>query len=111
MNLVKFQDVKLIHRNQLHCYTLTVKDQKEKLGKQPQLLLYWKEKIPSKNKPTQRDKVPVLLNIRLMKEIKDDTEGKMPHALGLEKSLYYSRQSTDSVQSLLNDQWHSSQNF
>ena len=34
MNLLKLQDTKLIHRNQLHSYILTMKDQKEKLGTQ-----------------------------------------------------------------------------
>ena len=29
MNLVKLQDTKLIHRNLLHSYTLTTKNQKE----------------------------------------------------------------------------------
>ena len=33
MNSVKLQDTKLIHRNLLHSYTLTMKDQKEKLRK------------------------------------------------------------------------------
>ena len=31
--LVTLQDTKLVHRNQLHFYTLTMKYQKEKLGK------------------------------------------------------------------------------
>ena len=31
---VKLQDIKLVHRNPLHSYTLTVKKQKEKLRKQ-----------------------------------------------------------------------------
>ena len=30
---VKLQDIKLVHRNPLHSYTLTVKKQKEKLKK------------------------------------------------------------------------------
>ena len=29
VNLVKLQDTKLIHRNLLHSYTLTIKDQKD----------------------------------------------------------------------------------
>ena len=33
-NLVELQDEKLIHRNLLYFYTLTMKDQKEKLKKQ-----------------------------------------------------------------------------
>ena len=52
----------------------------------------------------------------LMKEIKDDTNGKIYHAHGLEESilskwLYYLRQSADSMQSLSNYQGHSSQNY
>ena len=43
----------------------------------------------------------------LMKEIRDDTDGKIYHTLGLEESilstwLYYPRQSTESLQSLPN---------
>ena len=34
MNIVKLQDIKLTHRNPLHSYTLTMKEQKEKLRKQ-----------------------------------------------------------------------------
>ena len=41
--LVKLQDTKLIHRNQLHFYTLTMRDQKEKLGKQSHLSSHEKE--------------------------------------------------------------------
>ena len=50
-----------------------------------------------------------------MKEIKDDTDGDIYHVLGLEESilwkwLYYQKQSTDSMQSLSNYQWHFLQN-
>ena len=48
MNIVKLQDTKLIHRNPLHSYTLTTKDQKD-LRKQSHLALQQKE-IPA-NKP------------------------------------------------------------
>ena len=33
MNIVKLQDIKLTHRNPLHSYTLTMRQQKEKLRK------------------------------------------------------------------------------
>ena len=51
----------------------------------------------------------------LKKETKDDTNGKLYPVLRLEESilskwLYYPRQSTDSMQSLSNCQWHFSQN-
>ena len=47
----KLQDIKLMHRNHLHSYTLTMKDQKEKLRKQSHSPLQQKNKIPT-NKPT-----------------------------------------------------------
>ena len=43
MNLVKLHDTKLIHRNLLHSYTLTMKDHKEKSRKQSHLPMYQKE--------------------------------------------------------------------
>ena len=43
MNLVKLQDTKLIHRNLLHFYTLTTKDQKEEFKKQSHLPSHQKE--------------------------------------------------------------------
>ena len=43
MNLVKLEDTKLTHRNLLHPYVLTEKDQKEKLGKQSHLSSHHKE--------------------------------------------------------------------
>ena len=39
----KLQDTKLMHRNLLHFYTLTMKEQKEKLGKQSHLPLHKRE--------------------------------------------------------------------
>ena len=57
MNLVKLQDTKLMHRNLLHSYALTMKDQKEKLRKQSHLL--------SQQKGLQ------YLGINLPKEAKD----------------------------------------
>ena len=42
MNVVKLQDTKLMHRYLLHSYTLTRKDQKEKLMKQSHSLLQQK---------------------------------------------------------------------
>ena len=43
MNLTKLQDRKLIDRKLLHFYILTMKDQKEKLGKQSYLPSQQKE--------------------------------------------------------------------
>ena len=62
MNLVKLQDMKLIHRNLLHFfYILTMKDQKEKLGEQSHLPLHKKKKKAKTTKQnTKKDKRPVL---------------------------------------------------
>ena len=43
INLVRLQDTKLMHRNLLHSYTLTTKDQQEKLRKQSHLPSQQKE--------------------------------------------------------------------
>ena len=43
LEFIKLQDTKLIQRNLLHSYTVTTKDQKEKLRKQPNLSLHQKE--------------------------------------------------------------------
>ena len=48
-----------------------------------------------------------------MKEIKNETDGKIYHAFGLEESVLskwlYPRQSTDLIQSLSNCQWYFSE--
>ena len=88
MNLVKLQDTKLIHRNLLHSYILTMKDPKEKLRKQSHLPLHLKserEKQISYTIASRRIKY-LVINLpkeakdlysenykMLMKEIKDDT--------------------------------------
>ena len=73
MNLVKLQDAKLIHRNLLHLYTLTMKDQKGKLRKQSHLPSHQKEKYLGVNLP-KKTKDPYSENYKmLMKEIEDDT--------------------------------------
>ena len=73
MNLAKLQDTKSIHRNHLHFYILTMKNQKEKLRNQS-------------HSPWQQKKIKYLgINLNketielytekyktLMKEIKDD---------------------------------------
>ena len=43
MNIVKLQDIKLIQRNPLHSYTLTVKKRKEKFRQQSHSPLQQKE--------------------------------------------------------------------
>ena len=45
MNLVKLQDIKLIHRILFHSYTLTIKDQKKKEIKEIILLTITSKRI------------------------------------------------------------------
>ena len=59
MNIVKLEDIKLMHRNPLHSCTLTMRKQKEKLRKQSHSSLHCNEK----NK--------ILRNKNLPKETKD----------------------------------------
>ena len=70
MNLVKFKVTKLIHRNQLHFYTLTMKDQKEKF-KQFRLPLHQKEKYLGINL-SKETKDLYSENYKMMKEIEED---------------------------------------
>ena len=75
MNLAKLQDTKsIIHRNHLHFYILTIKNQKEKLRNQSHSQFQQKElnkylgiNLPKETKElyTENYKTP-------MKEIKDD---------------------------------------
>ena len=114
MSLVKFQDTKLIHRNLLHFYTVTMNVQKEKLGKPSHISSHQKESIKylGINPPKERNYLYSENYMVLWKKSKmTQTDGKIYHALGLEESIlskYYSRQSTDSMQSLSTYQWHSS---
>ena len=55
MNTVKLQDIKLIHRNPLHSYKLTVRKQKEKLRKQFNSPLQKKKKYLGKNIPKEAE--------------------------------------------------------
>ena len=86
MKPVKLKDTKLIHKNLLHFYTLTTKDQKEELRKQSHLSSD-RKRIP-RSTPTQETMDLSSENCKmLMKEIEDDTDGKIHHILGLEESL------------------------
>ena len=74
MNLVKLQDTKLMHRNLLHSYTLTIKDQKEKLRKHSHPPLQKKGiKYLGLNLPTEVKDLYSENYKTLIKEIKDDT--------------------------------------
>ena len=72
MNTVKSQDINIIHRNALYSYTLTVKNQKEKLRKQSHSPVQQKEylgiNLPKETKDLYAENYKTML-----KEIKDDT--------------------------------------
>ena len=74
MNIVQLQDIKFIQRNPLHFYTLTMKNQKEKLRKQSCSSLQWKRaKYPGINVPRESKGLYAGNYKTLMKESKDDT--------------------------------------
>ena len=83
MNLAKLQDTKLMHRNLLHSYTLTMKDQKEQLRKQSHSPLQQKEqKCLGINLPKEVKDLYSENYKTLMKEIKEDTNRwrDIPHS-------------------------------
>ena len=88
MNLVKLQGTKLTHRNLLHFYILTMKDQKKKLRKKIPFTITSKRieylgiNLPQDTKDLYSENYKML-----MKESKDDTDGKIYHVLGLEESI------------------------
>ena len=67
MNLVKLQDTKLIHRNLLHSYTLTMK---EKLRKQSYLPSHQKKKEPEPKAQRAFKIQPKLTDIAVISERK-----------------------------------------
>ena len=72
MSVAKSQDVKLIHRNHLNSYTLTMKNQKEKLKKQSHSSLQQKNKILRINLPKETKDLYAENYKMLMKVIKDN---------------------------------------
>ena len=74
MNLAKSQDTKLIHRDRRHFYTLTIKEQKEKLRKQSPFTIASKRiKYLGVNLPQETKDLYSENYKPLMKEIKEDT--------------------------------------
>jgi len=73
MNIVKFQDIKLTHRNPLHSYTLTMRKQKEIKETIPFTILMKRRKYLGINLPKETKDLYIENYKTLMKESKDDT--------------------------------------
>ena len=86
MNIVKLEDIKLMLRNLLHSYTLTMRKQRN-LGNSSIYHCNENNKI-LRNKSTQRTKDLYIENYKtLMKEIKEDTNREIHHVHGSEESV------------------------
>ena len=72
MNSVKLQDIKVIHRNLMHFYIVTMKDQKEKLKKNLIYHTIKKNIIPRDNLSKEAKGLYSENYKTLMKDIKDD---------------------------------------
>ena len=71
MNIVKLQDIKLIYRNPLHSYTLTMRKQKEKLRKIPFTIVMKRIKYLGTNLPKETKDLYIENYKTLMKEINE----------------------------------------
>ena len=73
MNIVKLQDIKLIHRNPLHSYTLTIRKQREIKETIPLNTAMKRIKYLAINLPEETKDLYIENYKTMMKEIKDDT--------------------------------------
>ena len=87
MNIVKFQDIKLTHRNPLHSYTLTMRKQKAIKETIPFTILMKRRKYLGINLPKETKDLYIENYKTLMKESKDDTNGEIYHVHGSEESI------------------------
>ena len=73
MNIEKLQDIKLIHRNPLHSYTQTMRQQREIKETIPFTIATKRIKYLGINLPKETKDLYIENYKTLMKEIKDDT--------------------------------------
>ena len=73
MNIVKWQDIKLTHRNLLHSFTLTMRKQKEIKETIPFTIAMKRIKYLGINLPKETKDLYIKNYKTLMNEIKDDT--------------------------------------
>ena len=80
------ENIKLIHRNHLHSYTLTVKMREIKdtipFTIATKITKYLEINLPKETKDLYEENYKILL-----KEIKDNTDGEIYHVCGLEESI------------------------
>ena len=76
MNLAKLQDTKPIHRNHLHFYVLTMKNQREIKESMPLTIATKTIKYLGINLPQETKELYTENYKTLMKEIKDDINDK-----------------------------------
>ena len=87
MNIVKLQDIKLIHGNPLDFYTLTKKNQEEKLRKTIPFntkIRYLGINLPEETKHLYAENYKTL-----MKETKDDTNRWRDYTMFLDRKNQY----------------------
>ena len=87
MNLVKLQVIKLIHRNLLFFYTLTMKDQKEIQEIIPFAITSKRIKYLGISLSKEAKDLYAENSKIVVKEIHDDTNGEIYQVLGLEESI------------------------
>ena len=112
MNIIKSQDIKLIHRNPLHSYRLIWKFRKRNYGNNlihhfSKRIKYLRINLPKEAKTCMQRTIRHWWKKSKMKK----TDGEIHLVLGLKelvlwKWLYYPKQSTDSMQSISNYQWY-----
>ena len=108
VNLIKWQDITLIHRNLLHFYTLTTKNKKEKLNNPIYHYIKKNKEYLKINLPKQGKGLKFKNQKILIKKFKDDInkqKDKPCYWTGRINIVKIPPQSTDSTQSLPNHQW------
>ena len=84
MNIIKFQDIKLVHRNPLNSHTLTMRKHKERSF----IIAMKRIKYLGINLPKEAKDLYIENYKTLMKEIKDDTiDGEIYHVHRSEESI------------------------
>ena len=116
MNIVNLQDIKLIHRNPLNSYMLTIDKSKREIKETiPFTIAMEWIKYLGINLHKETKDLYIEDYKTLMKQIKDGTNREIYHVHELEESIqwkwiYYPKQAIDSMQSLSSYQWYFSEN-